>query len=290
MNYLPLKLESFAHDKEFSLVIQYGFHDTDMFIHNHEDFDELTIVLSGNATHVVNQERYAIRKGDVFVIGRNMVHGFEHPTNFKICNIMYKPDIITNTSRDIKESAGFHALFALKPYLNNDTHFTSKLQLPPNIFESVNDIIANLVQEYQRSDIGRTTMVFSLFWSLVVTLSRAYHLEDIPKNSLLNLAVPLAYMNKNYRESITVEELAAQANMSSRNFSRVFHKAYGLSPINYVIQLRIQHAYELLCHSELSITEVGYLCGFQDSNYFTRQFKSVSGFTPREYRNMTLFI
>ena len=73
--------------------------------------------------------------------------------------------------------------------------------------------------------------------------------------------------------------------MSVRNFSRVFHQAYGISPINYVIQLRIQHAYELLHTMDISVSEVAYLCGFQDSSYFTRQFKHASGLTPKEYRN-----
>ncbi len=118
--------------------------------------------------------------------------------------------------------------------------------------------------------------------------SRAYQIQDEHKYSLLNIAVPLAYMNKNYCYPITVENLASQAHMSVRNFSRLFHKAYGVSPINYIIQLRIQHAYELLQNFEISVSDVAYLCGFQDSNYFTRQFKYASGFTPTKYRELIL--
>ncbi len=285
MEYIFLKLETFVNNKNFPFVAEYGYHDTDMFLHKHEDFYELTIILSGSATHVVNNERYMIHKGDVFVVGRDLIHGFENPSNFKICNIMYKPEIILNTTQDIQESAGFHALFVLEPYLNRDFHFTNHLRLPVPVFEMANQIISGLVQEYQNQHIGRTTMLYSLFWNLVVLLSRAYQIQEQPKDSLLNIAVPLAYINKNYRNPISAKTLASLAHMSVRNFSRVFHKAYGVSPINYIIQLRMQRAYELLQNSEISISEVAYLCGFQDSNYFTRQFKHASGFTPKEYRS-----
>ncbi|HWT74514.1 MAG TPA: AraC family transcriptional regulator [Mobilitalea sp.] len=288
MDYISFKLELFGEIKNFPLVVEYGFHDTDMFLHNHTDFYELTIILSGSAVHIVNNEKYIIRKGDVFVVGRDLIHGFEKPSNFKICNIMYKPEIILNTTHDIQESAGFHALFVLEPYLSRDFQFTNHLQLTVSTFETANQLISALVQEYQSQNIGRTTILYSLFWNLVVLLARAYQIENQPKDSLLNIAVPLAYINKNYCNPITVEDLASQAYMSVRNFSRVFHKAYGISPINYVIQLRIQHAYDLLQNPDISISEIAYLCGFQDSNYFTRQFKHASGFTPREYRDFLL--
>ncbi|WP_310604479.1 AraC family transcriptional regulator [Anaerosporobacter sp.] len=285
MDYISFNLESFKNYRDFPMIIEYGFHNTDMFLHDHSNFYELTIILSGSATHIVNNERYTIHKGDVFVVGRDIVHGFENPSNFKLCNIMYKPEILLNTTHDIQESAGFHSLFVLEPYLSKNSHFTSHLQLPIPIFEVTNGLISMLVQEYNSENIGRTTMLQALFWNLVVLLARAYQVEEHHKDSFLNIAVPLAYINQNYRETITVTELASMAHMSERNFTRVFHKAYGMSPSNYIIQLRIQHAYELLQNTEFSILEVAYMCGFRDSSYFTRQFKQASGFTPREYRS-----
>lgn len=288
MEYIPFKLELFQKNDNFPFVVEFGFHDTDMFLHKHTDFHELTIILSGSATHIVNNDKYMMRKGDVFVVGRDMIHGFENPCNFKICNIMYKSEFLLNTKNDIQESAGFHALFVLEPYISRDFHFTNHLQLQIPIFETVNQLISELVQEYHSQHIGRTTLLYALFWNLIVLLSRAYQIITQPKNSPLNIAESLAYINKNYRNAITVEALALQAHMSVRNFSRVFHKAYGISPINYVIQLRIQHAYELLQNSEIPISEVAYQCGFQDSNYFTRQFKYASSLTPSKYRDFIL--
>ena len=92
------------------------------------------------------------------------------------------------------------------------------------------------------------------------------------------------HIQEHYQETISIKELAEQMNMSPRNFSRIFHKTCGLSPVNYIIKLRIDHACELLQNSSLTVSQVAYACGFQDSNYFTRQFKGISGFSPRDYR------
>ncbi len=275
-------------DKAFPFFIQYGHHEEDLFLHTHADYDELTVVLSGSATHIVNNERYMIQKGDVFVVGNNIAHGFEHPQNFKICNIMYRPNLIDHAARDIKECAGYHALFVLEPYLSKDFHFTNKLRLSISTFETVSQLIASLIQEYEGNNVGRITLLESLFLNLVVVLTRTYKLKEESHHSVLNLAISLAYINKHYPEHITIEMLANHMHMSVRNYSRIFHKAYGMSPNSYIIQLRIQHAYALLRNPDLTISEIAYLCGFQDSNYFSRQFKRSAGLTPTHYRH-TLF-
>lgn len=92
------------------------------------------------------------------------------------------------------------------------------------------------------------------------------------------------YIGENYCNAISVKELAQQTHMSVRNFSRVFRKVYGLPPGSYVNQVRIQQACQLLQEPWISVSEVAWACGFQDSNYFTRQFKAASGYSPREYR------
>jgi AraC-like DNA-binding protein len=73
--------------------------------------------------------------------------------------------------------------------------------------------------------------------------------------------------------------------MSKRSFLRAFQAATGKSPIAYLIQLRINRAASLLRRGDDSITDIAFLVGFRDSNYFTRQFRKVFGTSPRAYRN-----
>jgi transcriptional regulator GlxA family with amidase domain len=74
--------------------------------------------------------------------------------------------------------------------------------------------------------------------------------------------------------------------MSVRNFYRIFQQATGASPVHYLLNLRISHAAELLKHSDCSITDIAYECGFQDSSYMTKQFKKQMGTTPRMFRKI----
>jgi transcriptional regulator GlxA family with amidase domain len=72
--------------------------------------------------------------------------------------------------------------------------------------------------------------------------------------------------------------------MSKRNFIRSFQAAMQISPIAYLVQLRVTRGASLLRHTQLNVTEVAFMVGFGDSNYFARQFHKVLGTTPRQYR------
>ena len=65
---------------------------------------------------------------------------------------------------------------------------------------------------------------------------------------------------------------------------RVFRRATGQTPIDYLIRLRIQKAMEWLAGTSLSVTDIALKTGFDDSNYFTRQFRKATGETPTAYR------
>lgn len=282
---LTFQLDLFTGTTDFPLFIQYGHHEDDLFLHTHADFNELTIVLSGSATHIVNNEKYFIKKGDMFVIGDNIAHGFENPHELKICNIMYRLNSLLWSGNDITKSAGFHALFVIEPYLNRDNSFKSRLVLSLSQFELINTIIAGMINEYSTKNEGWKTILYSNFLQLVVLLSRAYEVNLDATAVVLNIALPLAYIGNHFTESITIEELARQANMSVRHFSRVFHNVYNISPKDYIIQFRIQNSYSLLKNTDLTISEIAFKSGFNDSNYYARQFKKLTGLTPRQYRN-----
>ena len=281
-------LNIFTQNTNFPFFIQYGHHDDSMFLHTHADFSELTIVLSGTAIHVVNNEKYLIKKGDVFVIGENISHGYENPHDFKICNIMYRLNELLWSDSDIRDSVGFHALFIIEPFFNKESKFKSRLQLSVSDFEIVSTKIAFMLNEYTTRPEGWKTMLYTTFMNLVVLLSRAYHISPDCSDNVLNMALSVAYIGNHYQETISIEFLARQAHLSVRHFSRVFRNLYNVSPINYIIQYRIQCSYPLLKDRNLTISEVAYKSGFNDSNYFSRQFKKMTGFSPIQYRQFLI--
>ena len=100
----------------------------------------------------------------------------------------------------------------------------------------------------------------------------------------MRIALPLAYIETNFTQEITLEELSRMANLSPRYFLRIFQDTYHTTPKAYITQLRIARARTLLTHSGKSITEIAFDCGYSDSNYFSRVFKKNCNTTPRRFR------
>lgn len=279
-------LRFFTKDTNYPFFVQYGYHDTDLYMHTHADFSELVIVLSGTAMHKVDNEAYFIKKGDVFVISDNISHGYENTYDFRICNIMYTPEKLFSSDSDIRKLSGFHALFVIEPYLTAERSFQSRLKLSLPDFEQVSSIVTNMIHEYEQKSDGWKTMLNSYYMMLVVLLSRAYSFSSLDlKSDVLNIAKSVSYMENNYSEPITMEELALRSNLSIRHFTRIFRATYQTTPGNYLLALRMQHACSLLVNTDLSISEIAFECGFNDSNYFTRQFGKLFHSTPRQYRS-----
>jgi transcriptional regulator GlxA family with amidase domain len=74
--------------------------------------------------------------------------------------------------------------------------------------------------------------------------------------------------------------------MSLRTFFRVFQKATGQSPNKYLKRVRLNHAAEKLRSTDETITEVAFACGFNNSNFFSREFNRDYGMSPSTYRRI----
>ncbi len=94
----------------------------------------------------------------------------------------------------------------------------------------------------------------------------------------------LRYIRANYAKNVTLDQLAAEAEMVPKYFCRVFREITGRTPIDYLNYYRIECASELLCASQESITEVALSCGFEDLSYFVRTFKKYKGVSARVYK------
>ena len=122
----------------------------------------------------------------------------------------------------------------------------------------------------------------ALFMQVIGYLSRCYgHSRNAGSRHLLDIARAITHLEANPQEPVKLDHLASLARMSKRSLVRAFRDATGLPPIAYLIQLRINRAAAMLRSGSEPVTEIAFRTGFTDSNYFTRQFRKLTGVSPR---------
>lgn len=94
----------------------------------------------------------------------------------------------------------------------------------------------------------------------------------------------LTYIKDNYQEKIYLADLAAQANLNEQYFCRLFKKAIGRSPMEYINEYRIKQVRRLLEETDLPVTEICLECGYNNLGNFMHEFRRYTGTTPLQYR------
>ncbi len=112
--------------------------------------------------------------------------------------------------------------------------------------------------------------------------------QPIVKPSVVMDAI--GYIQINLKSPLRVSELAERANLNTDYFSRLFHRFTGQSPVNYILQKRIERAQYLIATTKKQQEEIAELTGFENVHYFSRVFKRLTGLTPGAYKmqNQTL--
>ena len=94
----------------------------------------------------------------------------------------------------------------------------------------------------------------------------------------------LDFIDSSYRKPGTLETLARLAGMTPRYFCRFFYAFIHRTPIDYLNYYRVERACLLLASPDLTITEIAYRCGFNDSSYFGKVFRKYKGISPKQYQ------
>lgn len=94
----------------------------------------------------------------------------------------------------------------------------------------------------------------------------------------------MLFIQAHYGEELTVAQIAASISVSESECLRCFRSTIGTTPIQYLRQLRVQKAAELLADSDRKVSDIGEQCGFREMSYFTKTFRELKGCPPSRYR------
>lgn len=120
---------------------------------------------------------------------------------------------------------------------------------------------------------------------LAYSLDKHLSFEDLQVANHINKAKII--FSERFREGVRPEDIANELNMSYSWFRRLFKEYTGFPPSQYIQELRIQYAKELLTNTNLSIKEIAFDSGFENPEYFFTAFKNKTGYTPVKYREFT---
>jgi len=156
----------------------------------------------------------------------------------------------------------------------------------------ITGIAGNLMREAMNGDAGSRLFAESLAGVLAVHLLRNYSEQPqtikTDRISTRPRAVTLAvdFIHDNYARELSLSDIAAAAHLSPFHLSRIFKKATGVTPHQYLLQVRVNSARSLLTAGagDRSLAEVAAAVGFSDQSHLTRHFKRMLGVTPKQLR------
>jgi AraC-like DNA-binding protein/mannose-6-phosphate isomerase-like protein (cupin superfamily) len=252
--------------------------------HKH-DFIELIIVLNGTGTHITKGTEHTVCAGDAFVVQPEITHAYTDTKNLSLFNILIHNQHLQSLEREFIGMPGFYALFKLEPRMRVFKQFKSQLQLSAQDFKEISNWIDALEVESEQTTYIACSKARAFLHLIVCHLCMQYEaIASVDSNKLLLVANCIHYMDVHLSDSLHLTDLAHAAGMSERSLSRNFHDSVGQSPIEYLLNMRLQRAGELLLASPTPITQIAFEVGFGDANYFTRQFRKWRGVSPRAFR------
>jgi len=250
-------------------------------LHAH-DFLEMVIVNGGSGIHLLETREYPIASGDVFVIPRGIRHGYRDVRNFRITNMLFKPGTVERHFPEIAAMPGFLHFFRAD---SGAPEPGGLLNLDSAGLAAVEKLQESILREQEKREPGCDSMCLACLAELLIFLCRLlekHALPPLPPHR--GFAEVRFYVSARFRERIRVEELAAVARMSVRNFQRRFSAENGTSPMQYVRQVRLEKARELLRRTGQSVTEIAAECGFPGASALSTEFRREFGVTPRAFR------
>lgn len=145
-----------------------------------------------------------------------------------------------------------------------------------------------IISELQRKSPHYVEIINLQFKELLYYFSRGvYQLSMKKVNMSKEVSDTISYFNKHFNEPFDAERYAASLNISVSWLRRLFRQQTGVSINRFLTNLRIDKAKALMC-SDLKISNIAEMVGFQDQLYFSRVFKHCTGLSPREYKNQQM--
>lgn len=242
---------------------------------------EIIRVLSGVLHITLNNRPITASAGDLLYVNAEVVHGAV-PENCVYECIVYTPQFLSMPQSDFLDGVLGHTLLIHDYFPREDTRYDELRRIADAIFLSLRE-----------DDEAAKYAVIGGFYRMLgwICGHRAYteslsirNQDSGDRKNVQKLKHVLSFIRGAHDRQITLDEMAAAADMSPQYFCTFFKQMTDKTPFAYVNAYRIERACRKLLGTDLSVTEIAYSCGFNDLSYFIKTFKAEKGMTPRAFR------
>lgn len=250
--------------------------------HYHPEL-EITIIIKGKGILFVGDKIQNYGENELFLIGSNLPH--EWRSDFKQNADFYSQSIAAHFMKNlpginfdqIPEAVAIKKLF--------DQSVRGIKVGEPRIIEFVKEKLLLLME---MEGIERISLLFSILNAIASTseleiLSSPTFVNSFGDGENHKIIKAYKYMIANFKDHISIDQMAKQLNMEPTSFCRFFKRRTNKSFIQYLNEIRIGYSCKLLIEDNHNISEVAYESGFENISHFNKQFKKIIKLTPKEF-------
>lgn len=260
-------------------------------LHRHTEF-EISLILSGSGIYNTNLGNFDFQQGDIFIFSSNEYHNitdifeFGDQKELQILNIQFAPAFIYTASNSKDTSY-------MNIFLNRTAQFRNLLTRENPYTAYIQQLFLHIKQECEEKKPCYHEEVRNSVISILIRIFRNYHYANLDQPTttiyadIQGLQRSIAFINENFCDQITLDDIAQASNISKFHFIRLFKSSYNMTVWEYINIKRIDKASYLLGSTNENITSIAMKCGFNSPTNFNRIFKKVTGCVPREYRKHT---
>jgi AraC family transcriptional regulator len=214
----------------------------------------------------------------------------------RVLAINPEESIMIKSSVENLPTREYTALFINKKFLQEISYeiygktYVSFANTNYNISNMMRTSFELFAKEFKSSNVGNVLMIESLSAQIAIVLLRelksnfSNKVHEKKYGGIQHIDRVIEYMEENYNAAINLDDLCLVANQSVYHFIRVFKQETGKTPHEYLIDIRINKAEEMMKRGEHSISEIAQICGFINHSHFSTVFKRKIGESASSYR------
>lgn len=252
----------------------------DFPVHFHIDYELNFITHAQGAERIVGDHKSIVAEQELVLVGPNVVHGWNVTNNLSLQNVT---EITIQFPRDLFSNSLIHknAFNSIKELLTNAS---KGLAFSHETIQHVEPLLQAIATN---KGIDTFILLLQLLKELsqcknfAILASKQHTYDDIHNYNINKI---YEYVERNFKDKITLDEIASHVNMTVISFSRLIKNRTGKTFIEFLNDYRIQYAIRMLMESSKTVTEITDDCGFNNQANFNRIFKLKTGYTPTDYK------